>query len=370
MQTDNLFLTGIIDALPVALFCKDYADEGKFVCWNKQAEITWGLKTAEVIGKNDYDFFPKDQGDYFKEKDLDTLNSGELLYIPEEPVDSPILGRRIVRTWKVPLNGTEGPRYLLGMSFDITEQKKVENELEKERLNTINNSKLVAMGEMAGGIAHEINNPLAILTMTCEVMKTQLELDTVNKVVLESTVDKISKTTDRISKVIKGLLNVSRESRNENISNSSLDLVFDDVMGLCLERFKIHGIELERSGEEALYFKEFPCNRVQLSQVFLNLLGNSFDAISKLDERWIKVDVKEKNDTLLVKLIDSGKGIPIGIREKIFQPFFSNKEVGKGTGIGLSISKDLMQKHEGDLTLNSNNPNTEFLITIPLKKLV
>ncbi len=369
MQTDDQhFLTALIDALPIALFCKDYSTGiGKFVCWNHQAETTWGLKKDEVIGKSDYDFFPEDQANYFKEKDLKTIESGELLYTPEEPVDSPVLGTRIVRTWKVPLNDQNGPRYLLGMSLDISEQKGIEKELENERQNAINTSKLVALGEMAGGIAHEINNPLAILTMSCDVLKSQLENKTLNHEVLETTVDKVSRTTDRISKVINGLLNVSRESRTDKVSETSLNVILEDVMGLCFERFKIQGIKLEELGDKQLYDKQFICNRVQISQVFLNLLSNSFDAIANHEEKWIKVEVKEKNGFLVIEFTDSGNGIAENLRDKIFKPFFSSKELGKGTGIGLSISKELIGNHNGELTLNAENPNTQFIIKLPFK---
>jgi PAS domain S-box-containing protein len=367
MDESNLFLADLFDALPVALFCKDYSSGcGVFVNWNHQAEITWGLKKEEVLGKSDHDFFPDDQAEHFKEKDLETLRSGKLVYIPEESVDSPSLGTRIVRTWKVPLKHAGKPRYMLGMSFDITEQKNLETELERERENAINTSKLVALGEMAGGIAHEVNNPLSVLTMSCELLKVQVSEASLDREAINKTIDNMLKTTDRITKVVKGLLNISRESSVDRSSLCSLKEILDDVMGSCLEKFKLYGIDVDIDGGEDVLGKQFACNRVQISQVFLNLFGNTFDAISELSERWLKVEVKVKQKNLVIFLTDSGKGIPKDIREKIFNPFFSSKDVGKGTGIGLSISKEIISKHDGDLNLNIDNLNTQFVIKLPI----
>jgi PAS domain S-box-containing protein len=368
MDDDNFFLNELIDALPVALFCKDYSSgKGIFVHWNHQAEITWGLKKNEVLGKSDYDFFPVDQAEHFKRKDHETLKSGKLIHIPEEPVDSPSLGRRIVRTWKVPIQLAGVPRYMLGMSFDITEQINLQEELDRERQNAINTSKLVALGEMAGGIAHEVNNPLSVLTMSCELLKAQVENSELDPEDLKATVDRMLRTTDRISKVVRGLLNISRESIVEKDSTCSVQDILDDVMGSCVEKFRLHGIKIKVAGHEEFLKQEFPCSRVQISQVFLNLFGNAFDAVNELDDRWVQLEVTHQEDHLVISFTDSGCGIRKELHQKIFNPFFSSKEVGKGTGIGLSISKEIIHKHGGTLVLNSNHPNTQFIIHLPLE---
>jgi signal transduction histidine kinase len=108
------------------------------------------------------------------------------------------------------------------------------------------------------------------------------------------------------------------------------------------------------------------CCRVQLSQVILNLLGNSFDAIENLEERWVEVRCEKNEQNLIIKLIDSGNGIPSAIKEKIFQPFFTTKEIGKGTGLGLSLSHSIIKNHQGIFSLDENMKNTCFVITLPL----
>lgn len=128
---EQSFLRSIIDGLPFALFCKDYTtDIGRFTAWNRRAELLWGLSYSSVIGKSDYDFFPKEQADFFKGKDLETLQSGKMVFIKEEQVDSPTLGATYVRTWKVPVVEEHGGvRFLLGISQDIADIKKIEDEL-------------------------------------------------------------------------------------------------------------------------------------------------------------------------------------------------------------------------------------------------
>ena len=133
------FLQAIVDALPLAVFAKDYATGvGVFVAWNKRAEELWGLASADVLGRSDFDFFPAEQAEFFLAKDRETLDSGQLVYIAQEPVDSPTVGRRFVRTWKVPLTFGARP-YLLGLSLDITEQLGTDRALaeSREQLNVV-----------------------------------------------------------------------------------------------------------------------------------------------------------------------------------------------------------------------------------------
>lgn len=117
----NVLLEGIVDNIPVALFVKDYSGkEGKFIVWNKEATQLWGLEKDQVLGRSDYDLFPKDQADFFQQKDRETLEENERIYIESEPVESPIFGNVQVHTWKIPINDQDGNRTILvGISQKI-----------------------------------------------------------------------------------------------------------------------------------------------------------------------------------------------------------------------------------------------------------
>ena len=110
---------------------------------------------------------------------------------------------------------------------------------------------------------------------------------------------------------------------------------------------------------------EIECRLIQIEQVLLNLLNNSFDAIADLEEKWIRVDVEAEDHFVNIKVVDSGKGIPAEASEKIMMPFFTTKEVGKGTGLGLSISSGILKSHGGELSLDRNAANTTFVIRVP-----
>jgi signal transduction histidine kinase len=106
---------------------------------------------------------------------------------------------------------------------------------------------------------------------------------------------------------------------------------------------------------------------VQIAQVLLNLIRNSCDAIERGAEKWIRIAVTRLPDSIEISVSDSGRGIPENVREKIFQPFFTTKEVGRGTGLGLSVSKGIVEAHGGTITLDTKSTHTRFVVTLPLR---
>ena len=122
-KSDLNFLKAIVDGLPFAVFCKDYASGiGQFILWNQRAENLWGFKYDDVFKKTDFDLFPNDQAEGFRQKDLETLHSGSVTYTSEELVSKDGRSEKWFRTWKVPLLDDDGnPRYLVGVSQDISE---------------------------------------------------------------------------------------------------------------------------------------------------------------------------------------------------------------------------------------------------------
>ena len=233
--------------------------------------------------------------------------------------------------------------------------------MEADRVKAISNSKLATLGEMASGMAHEINNPLAILLSRVTIMKEQLERAEYGKIK-----DGLTRTEDtifRISKIIKGLKTFSRNAEKDPFLSTPIKTIIEDTLELCRQKFSKEQVELKLN---LIPDVTIDCRASQITQVLVNLINNAYDAIHKENGAWIEIDVIEMIDTVTISVTDSGKGIPADVAEKIMQPFFTTKEVGKGTGLGLSISKGIIEDHQGHLTLDRHHANTRFVIEIPI----
>ena len=171
-----------------------------------------------------------------------------------------------------------------------------------------------------------------------------------------------AKTGSRIVKIIGAVRAYNRQGKNDPYKNIKFSEIMDDVFVLGRKRFESKGIELRLNYEGAT---ELDCNPTHMLQVILNLLNNAHDATENLEEKWVELKLEEKGPTLVISVIDSGKGIPADIQQKIFKPLFTTKEVGKGTGLGLSICTSLVEDHGGRLYLDSAASNTCFVVEIP-----
>lgn len=264
-----------------------------------------------------------------------------------------------------PIKKTSGQKRLASFLVrDITHKIDADNALDNERAKLLAASKMATLGEMAAGIAHEINNPLSIIQGKAWLLKKHMDENKVDLTKFAVDLQAIHDTTLRISKIIHGLKKFARTADKDPFVETSISSLIDDSLALCYEKFKNSGIQIRVLGEQPY---KFECRSIQISQVFLNLLSNSFDAIEGTLDPWIEVQIKELSDEFEISFTDSGKGISQFIQEKIMQPFFTTKEVGKGTGLGLSISQGIIQSHNGDLYYDKGSTNTRFVIRMPKK---
>lgn len=227
-------------------------------------------------------------------------------------------------------------------------------------------AKMSALGLMAAGIAHEINNPLAVIV--ADASKTQL-LSTRKKLTdedLAKSMEKILSTTERIAKIIRGLRLFARDGHKDPFKNASAHQVVWDTLDFCYARFKSNQVEL-RVGEisTTAYFE---CRAVQVSQVLLNLLNNAFDAVQAGPNPWVSVEAFESETHVEFVITDSGLGIPKEIADHILEPFFSTKGVGLGSGMGLSISAGIVKSHRGELELDRSSKHTRFTVRFPKRQ--
>ena len=258
-------------------------------------------------------------------------------------------------------------RYLLERSLQISSKEIQERfqALDQEKAKSLQSAKLATLGEMAGSIAHEINNPIGLIGILTSQLIEQSEDNSLDKESLQNSLKQIEESVWRIAKIIKGLRSFSRDASTDLFVVTPVEKVINDALVFCSEKFKQHNVHMNVNLNNPSLTAE--CREVEICQVLLNLLNNSFDAIQTINDKWIDLTVVENDDAIDFVITDSGSGINETTLKKLFQPFFTTKEIGKGTGLGLSISKRIAENHGGHLIYDSTHKNTRFLFRI-LKK--
>lgn len=248
------------------------------------------------------------------------------------------------------------------VSMDITELVVARNKLRVQEAKAHYTAKLASLGEMAAGIAHEINNPLTIIQGSASVIQKLVEIEPLDKATVVLLTGKLIHTSDRISKIIRSLKSLSRSGENDPFEEVDFVKMLDQCLDICRQRCDRYEIKLKVPKFNGPVL--FLAREVQISQVLMNLLSNAIDAVKNDKNAWIEVTYQFGSDALDIFVSDSGPGVPEEIRNKIMEPFFTTKEVNQGTGLGLSISKTIMHSHFGELTLMEGT-HTTFRMHLP-----
>lgn len=241
-------------------------------------------------------------------------------------------------------------------------------ELDEVRAQQFNSSKLASLGEVASGIAHEINNPLTILQGQIFLLKKQLSH--VDDESLQNNVVKIEGHATRIAKIVKGISTFSRDGSKDPTEVSNYNELMNESLDFVSAKAKNNFIDLIIAIDR-LACPPLDVRKVEISQVIVNILQNAVDHLKntpETKEKWIKVYTKVEGDKAYLMIENSGDKIPDELQIKIFEPFFTTKEVGEGTGLGLSICKGIMRSHGGDIQIDNSKPNTCFQIVLPVSK--
>ena len=247
-------------------------------------------------------------------------------------------------------------------------ESKVEERTEQWRaaeLKLAHAAKMSALGEMAGSVAHEINNPLAVIQLISSQVVDLVQQEKFDTQLVRTLCGKVLRTSERIARIVKGMRTFSRDSTRDPFTPVKARTLIDEVVGLSQERFQNLGVALKLGviADDLV----FDGRATQLSQVLLNLLNNACDAVSEIAEKWIEIEVARAGSIVEFRITDSGQRIPEETRKKVFQPFFTTKMVGKGTGMGLSISLGLVEAHQGKIFLDESSPHTCFVVQLPLR---
>lgn len=357
LRQGRSFFQQVIDAVEECILVK--GKKSKLLWANKAFREFYGMTNEQLLGLLDAPFNEPDYTQQYVKDDLYVFETGKPLHIPSEPVTRHDGVVRNFYTVKSPIFEDEGKVSMtVGISRDITD-------VQAAHAKAVESAKMVTLGEMAAGIAHEINNPLAVITGRIAAMRDRVLRGKVEPETWIGECEKIEKTAMRIARIVKGLRAFSRSAENDPFVLEKVETIVEDAVSLCHERLNRNGIDLRLKIEREL---KIECRPSQLAQVVINLVANSIDAIENAKEKWIQLEVYDSAAMVEWRVTDSGCGIPVEIRRKIMLPFFTTKQYGRGTGLGLSISKGIAEEHLGTLFLNEQSKNTQFCVQIPQRR--
>lgn len=254
-----------------------------------------------------------------------------------------------------------------GIATDITAKKEAESRARDQEAKLLAASRLVCLGEMAGAIAHEMNTPLSCILMGSEQISECLNESNPNYAAVAQFSELIKNTTERMAKIVMGLRTLARSAEGDAMNPASIGALVDQTVSFCKQKFQGHRIRLVYHTIETASFVD--CKEVEIAQVLVNLLNNAFDAVVGTENAWVRISSTETDEHIQIRIADSGSGIPVEIRSRIFEPFFSTKEPGKGTGLGLCISHRIIERHGGKLLLDAESASTTFVLELPKSKL-
>jgi PAS domain S-box-containing protein len=251
----------------------------------------------------------------------------------------------------------------IGTVLDITSERAREEALTDQRAQMTASARLAALGEMAGGLAHELNTPLAVMSLTVEQLQAQARVGVVPPDRVDRGLARLESTLGRVTRIIRSLRSFARDGEGDAPEEVALGAFTEDVLSFCRERILNHGVRLHVSLPEPAALASL--STTQLAQVLLNLLNNAHDAVVGQELAWIEVSAECVGGAVRFVVSDSGPGVSEALRERIFEPFFTTRAVGQGTGLGLPISKGLVERMGGSLRLDTTAPHTRFVVELP-----
>ena len=241
-------------------------------------------------------------------------------------------------------------------SFTKNQTIDEENRLQRQRQR---NEKLAALGELVAGVAHEINNPLAVIGGLAQLLERHAD----EKV--KEDARSIRRMTDRATRIVRSLLTFAREHGTENRKRATLRPLVEETLELLAHRLRTARIEVSVIFDDngaPLWI-----NITQIQQIVLNLITNAEHALREAPYKSIRITTAREEGFALLKIQDSGSGILPDVLPRIFDPFYSTKDVGEGTGMGLSICHGIAESHRGALCVESEpGKGATFLLRLPI----
>ena len=354
LQESEAFLSSIFEHIPNMIFVKNASDL-RFMRFNRAGETLMGHLRDEMVGKTDHDFIPEEQAEFSRAKDQEVINSKEMVDIPEEQLQSHTLGLRILHTRKIPILDEDGkPKYLVGISEDITERKRSEDQI--RQLNSelelrvhqrtaqleLTNHELESF---AYSISHDLRAPLRAMEGYSHILQDEFgpQLNADGKHYLK----RIQSNALHMAKLIDDLLDLSRITRWElNIKQINLSTLAKETFAELKESHP------ERKVQTILPEKLFiNADRELMHILMFNLLNNAWKYTGKCKQAVIEMGSQHKEGKVIYFIKDNGAGFDMAYMQNLFKPFqhLHTGEEYEGTGIGLAIVQRIIQRHGGHI---------------------
>lgn len=252
----------------------------------------------------------------------------------------------------------------------INGRKKALLEKERTQEQLIQSESLAAIGQLAAGIAHELNNPLAsassLIQTDLELIQEQAEIREIDKSLLED-LTYARKELNKTKSIVKSILDLSRQTQTYQ-EEVNMNAVIDDALQVLYNQYKSLDVEIEKKYDPGL--PPIMGNFSNLGQVLINIIKNAVQALP--DGRGkitLSTSYRQKPKNVVVECRDTGIGIPPEMMKDIYKPFFTSKEVGKGTGLGLYVSHEIIKKHKGEIRIDSREgAGTTVTILLPYER--
>lgn len=339
------FTAALLDQMSDVAFIKDRSH--CYLYGNNALAVLLGKPLTEIIGYDDTALFPPEFSKKFWVLDDRVLETGEQVTFEEDVVTS--TGQVIQMLTKKMRLEINGEFYLLGITRDITEFNKSVH---------LNN-----MSKLSSGLAHELLTPLTVMDFNIQKTKDLLENDRFDRAAAENFLSKMQLVQKRLTDTVQAVQTFAVQARLQAPTRQSLRDICSEVRELVAPRLKLRQSELKDFSVPAL---EIFSRGTQISQLLVNLIHNSADAVALLQDRWVKLEFSQTDRLLEIRVIDSGQGIPADVASKLMEPFFTTKCGGEGTGLGLSLASRIAADHQGELFYDAAATHTTFVLRLPL----
>ncbi len=360
VRTGRDFLQSIVQNSTDAIITTDI--RGRITYFSPGAEEIFGFKAEEVIGRPVADFYrsgPEEARALMQRLRTDgQVRNYETTYRARD-------GRWVSGNVSLSLLRGAGGEVtgILSVMRDVTEIKRAEEELHDQREALIQREKVATMGMLLAGVAHELNNPLSVVTGQAALLRRMAGSPAVDE-----RAGKIEKAAERCARIVKNFLALARQHPPER-SRVSLNQVVQDAVELLAYQLRVDDVEVVLRLADGL--PGLWADPHQLHQVVINLASNAHDAMREAPRPW-RVELITAYDPArgraMLEVADTGPGIPPEIRARIFEPFFTTKPVGKGTGLGLSLCLGIVESHGGSIRVEGRpERGAKFIVELPVE---